>query len=282
VACLLALLGNAPIGMPRVHLLYEIRDDDAPRVWEQQVHEDQPRRSSRLIDEKQLESLVAGVDGIGAESASKVSRALRWYRSALTTDDLLERFTMVWAGLECLNRLLIDLLGLPINEESPCPHCGKPIQRPSANGVHGWIEKTQGSDTRQKARRLRTQLQHGTGDFQEAATAVDEVGPKVERALVLAILTLIKVDISPPPEPLAPELMFLAKLTGQLRGPVEAALTGSSGHPHISGDLVVKGSKNSGPDNGEVEFEYAMPGEKVLPGGVILDVKEIHVVREPL
>jgi len=84
---------------------------------------------------------------------------------------------------------------------------------------------------------------------------------------VLAILALIKVDISPPPEPLAPELMFLAKLTGQLRGPVEAALIGSSGHPHISADLVVNGSKNSGPDNGEVEFEYAMPGEKVLPGG---------------
>jgi hypothetical protein len=282
VACLLALAGNAPIGLPQVFLLYEIRDDEAPRVWEQQVHEDEPRRSSRLVDESHLKALYAGLDSVGAEAAAKISRALRWYRSALATDDLLERFTMVWAGLECLNRLLIDHLGLPINEESPCPHCGQPIQRPSANGVHGWIESAQGSDVRRKARKLRTQLQHGTGDIGEAAVAVDEVGAKVERALVLAILELLKVNLVPPPEALAPQVIFLAKVTGALKGPVEKALRGSPGHPHISGALVVKGSKNSGPDHGSVEFEYALPGDKVVPEGVTIDVNEIQAINEPL
>jgi hypothetical protein len=214
------------------------------------------------------------------EAALKIGLALRWYRSAVSTDELLERFTMVWAGLETLNVLLTEKQGLKHYEESPCPKCGHPIKRPSASGVHGWIEASQGAEVRRKARKLRTALAHGLGTVSEAAALVEEVGGKVERALVEAILALTGVDMNPPLEPLAPDLAFIAKLSGTLSGPVETRIADLPAHPHVEGDLKVKGSHNTGPDGGIAELDYELPGEKVVPEGVTLTVNQVEVPHE--
>jgi hypothetical protein len=280
LACLFALAGNAPVGLPLVYLIYEVRGDQAERGWEQRFHVENVGLASRLVEPGAVVALVEGINGMDPEDAAKVATALRWYRSALGTDDLLERFSMVWAGLETLNVLLQIRLSLVRNELSACPHCGEPIPRPSASGVHTWIETSQGVEVRRKARKLRTALAHGLGTIGQAVALVDEVGGPVERALVEAILELIGTKLNPPRVPLAPEVMFLARITGTLVGPVEEHISSSESHPHVSGELHVKASRNTGPDGGGVELEYELPGEKVVPNGVTLTVTQVEVPQE--
>jgi hypothetical protein len=118
------------------------------------------------------------------------------------------------------------------------------------------------------------------GTIGQAAAIVEEVGGPVERALVEAILELTGTKLDPPRIPLAPEVMFVARITGTLVGPVEARITNSEAHPHVTGELLVKASHNTGPDDGGVELEYELPGEKVVPSGVTLTVKQVEVPRE--
>lgn len=280
VVCLFSLVANAPVSLPLVYLAYEIRDDEAERMWEQRFHVERVGLASRLVNLDSVRALLDGIAGMDVEAAVKLGAALRWYRTAVATDDLLERFTMVWAGLETLNVLLQDRLHLNRYEESACPNCGHLIKRPSASGVHGWIEAKQGIDVRRKARKLRTALAHGIGTIADAATLVAEVGGKVERALVEAVLELTGAHLEPPEEPLAPDLVFVARLKGTLSGPVETAIVDEPAHPHVNGELMVKGSHNSGPDGGTVELDYELPGEKVVPKGVTLTVKQVEVPQE--
>lgn len=117
------------------------------------------------FDHDELRPLI---EAILNENSPRLYRAARWYRKGLSEEDALERFSCYWLGLECLNKLLIDLLG-EIPDLRNCLVCGAVYEAPTVKGVRSLFVKRSpnGLEDFKACRNLRVDIQHGSGNLVE-------------------------------------------------------------------------------------------------------------------
>jgi hypothetical protein len=139
LAALFALIGAAPVHLPRVDRVHEIRPDESEREFRQFIEDDLGLRPTRRVPKGAPAEVFHKLLELPPDVYQRLSRALRWYQGALTTDDVLDRFSQIWTAFETLNPVLAKHLNVPLFEETACPKCGQAIKRPVAGGAYGWI-----------------------------------------------------------------------------------------------------------------------------------------------
>lgn len=123
------------------------------------------------FDHEKLQPLIEAILNV---NTSRLNRATRWYRKGLSEEDALERFSCYWLGLECLNKLLIDLLG-EIPDLRNCPECGAVYEAPTVKGVRSLFvqHSPNGLEDFKACRNLRVDIQHGGGNLAEIIKRCD-------------------------------------------------------------------------------------------------------------
>lgn len=277
---IVALAGNGPVHRPRLLLTYEIRADEAPREFEQFFHDDIGVRETRKVTPERLNDLVVAIDRTPKKTQDRLKRALRQHRLGLLEDDPLERFILVMTAFEALNPLFAELLGVPNQREEQCPHCGGAITRPSAAGIYTWLTQVCDAETSDTARAIRNGYVHGYRDMDELATMAAGIVTKVEAALVAALGELMSVEkLEGQPAPLPPRIPFEVAIRGTLSGLVEESVSEVGVHPHLLGGVIVKSSKNVGPDGDAVQLDLQLNAKVQLPPRVNLSLSGFTTPR---
>lgn len=65
-----------------------------------------PKVSARAVDKEILRRCSEKITGLEESNNNRVTRAMHWFRLATRYEDLLERFTSLWIGLETMNLTL--------------------------------------------------------------------------------------------------------------------------------------------------------------------------------
>jgi hypothetical protein len=286
LAAIFGLIGAAPVHLPRFHLVHEIGPDESEREFQQFIEDDLGLRPTRRIPKGAPVEVFQKLFELQPDSYKRLSRALRWYRGALTTDDVLDRFTQMWAAFETLNPVLGKHLGVPMFEEAKCPKCGEAIKRPVAGGAYGWIEHELGREVAGKTRRLRNGLLHGYEDLDKLAAIAREILPGLERALSTAIGELLGLgdEVKRLIGAYAPaaEKPYSAVLVGVVSGPVEKMFSETGDLPHFEGRTVIIDSRNTGPEEQErIKATLSFEGPTKAPAGTSIRLTGVGLPTEP-
>jgi hypothetical protein len=280
------LIGAAPVYLPRFHLVHEVGPDQSEREFHQFIEDDLGLRPTRRIPMDAPLEVFQKLFELPPDSYKRLSRALRWYRGAVTIDDVLDRFSQIWAAFETLNPVLGKHLDVPLFEEAKCPRCGEAIKRPVAGGAYSWIEHALGRETAAKIRRLRNGLLHGYDDLDKLAAVAREILPDLERALSAAIGELL--DLGDEVKRLigahspAADRPYSAVLVGVMSGPVEKMFAETGELPHFEGRTVIIDSRNTGPDEQErIKATLSFEGPAKAPVGTTIRLIGVGLPTEP-
>jgi len=204
VLSLLVLQTNATVGSTELLHGQETTAgaDSAEYLHVEQMRGDLYKRQV-AFDHDELQRLISGV--LGTDASPRIGRATRWYRKGLTEEDSLDRFASYWLGLECLNKLLMDLLGEDA-EMRNCKSCGFAYEVPTAKGIRSLFDKYSPSRERdfKRCRNLRVDLQHGSADLTEVIKHAEECAELCRAMLRTALYLLLGFPVSeavPGPEP---------------------------------------------------------------------------------
>ena len=286
LAAVFGLVGVAPVHLPRFHLVHEIGPDESEREFRQFIEDDLGLRPTRRIPKGAPAEVFKKLFELPPDSYKRLSRALRWYRGALTTDDVLDRFSQIWAAFETLNPALGKHLNVPLFEEAKCPKCGGAIRRPVAGGAYAWIEHELGREVTASTRRLRNGLLHGFEDLDKLAAIAREILPGLERALSAAIGELLGLsdEVKRLIGTFAPasEKPYSAVLVGVLSGPVERMFSETGDLPHFEGRTVIMDSRNTGPEEQErIKATLSFEGPTKAPPGTSIRLIGVRLPTEP-
>ena len=137
--------------------------------------------SVRPINDSDLVEATKRLSGLSEDDNNSLFRAMHWYRLALQSGDVLERFALLWIGLESINCLLRGHYGLEI-EYSHCQECGH-RGVPTLNGVRKlWSDaKTEVSWKRVLGQRAGTL--HGFDALKDIVPEAKFMVPLLERVL---------------------------------------------------------------------------------------------------
>jgi hypothetical protein len=167
------------------------------------------RHSTRVVNKGSLSKCVTAISALPESDNSSIFRAMHWYRLALQSTDMMERYTSLWIGLETINPLLRQHYGLEI-EYSQCK-CGRK-KAPTLNGVRELMNELEegGSLWREKTG-LRAGVIHGYRAFKEITPEVRIMVPVLEQALekgLNLILGLDKLERSKPANLANPQVAY--------------------------------------------------------------------------
>lgn len=286
LAAVFGLIGVAPVHLPRFHLVHEIGPDESEREFHQFIEDDLGLRPTRRIPKSAPVEAFKKLFERPPDSYKRLSRALRWYRGALTTDDVLDRFSQIWAAFETLNPMLGKHLNVPLFEETKCPKCSEAIRRPVAGGAYAWIEHELGREVTASTRQLRNGLLHGFEDLDKLAAIAREILPGLERALSAAIGELVGLsdEVKRLIGTFAPaaEKPYSAVLVGVLAGPVERMFSETGELPHFEGRTVIIDSRNTGPEEQErIKATVSFEGPAKAPAGTSIRLIGVGLPTEP-
>jgi hypothetical protein len=125
--------------------------------------------------------------------ADRVARAGRWYRQGTIKIDLYDRFSSYWIGLEAVNHVLQDALGIVENSER-CTTCGyKPM--PTMSGVKEFVKRNFDAtgELYKSLRRQRVKIMHSTTALGSISDQVQELTPRLGNVLLASIYFLCGV-----------------------------------------------------------------------------------------
>jgi hypothetical protein len=147
-------------------------------------------QARRPIDTRSVEALLRR----NPTADSRVARALRWYRAALSKGDPFDAFTLFWMGLENLNEPLMERVG-ELPEERNCASCGAPYVVPTNRGVRALFAQYSagGTEDFRRCRNLRVDLLHGHGALDEAAEIVEECAETCRKLVRIGVNLLLGV-----------------------------------------------------------------------------------------
>jgi len=137
--------------------------------------------SVRSINDGDLVEATKHLNGLSEDDDNSLFRAMHWYRLALQSGDVLERFTLLWIGLESINRLLRGHFGLEI-EYSHCQECGH-RGVPTLNGVRKLWSDAKREVSWKRVRDLRTGTLHGFNALKDIVPEAKLITPLLEKVL---------------------------------------------------------------------------------------------------
>jgi hypothetical protein len=245
MASLLSYLANGPVSEPRLVLIHEVADDDAPREYHYFLADPLNLRSTTRVGTTAINDLVAKLEILDPAVRDRVERAMHWHAVALDLDDRLERVQAILTGFEALNPLLAKQLAVDPFEIRRCPSCGAESKAPVASGVHAWLRQECGEDHMRKTRDLRNGLLHGYRPMAELYPLAGAVLPALEPALMKAIAVCSDASDTYhliPSAPLVPSLPFSMALHGTCLGPVEATYFANGALPEFAPRTQIKSS----------------------------------------
>lgn len=158
-------------------------------------------RSARVVDKAELKRCTTSISKLSESDNNAVLRAMHWYRLALQSKDVLERFTSLWIGLETINSILRDHYGLEM-EYAKCAKCGHE-STPILNGVKRLLSAVSG-ETRiwRRVRKLRAGTIHGFRALMEITPESKKLVPLLETALGNGLNLILGLKQSSVNEPL--------------------------------------------------------------------------------
>jgi len=142
IASFITFTNGAGLPLLQEELGYEVTEGVSARDFMQVTKMPLVMPSQRNFS---IETFVAAVrsyfDISDQNRRERVGRALRWYRNGVISSDTFEKFTSFWLGLESLNPILQDMLGV-LDDPTYCPHCGRSfVSTPTMSGVRKFVEE---------------------------------------------------------------------------------------------------------------------------------------------
>jgi hypothetical protein len=194
IAVILSFIANATISEPIIELGYDITETAESTEFIQYMYMNgEVLKQKRAINQTLFDTL--GII-IMKNDNKRVARAIRWYRMGLHEKDPIDRFMYFWIGLECLNTLLIEELGVS-PETDTCKNCGSTYYKSNTTiGIKAlflayYKAKSFGFN---KCNRLRNELLHGYGELEDAMGIADKCANSCSKMLLEGLFLLLKVD----------------------------------------------------------------------------------------
>lgn len=157
-----------------------------------------------LLNERNIVPINKKIFGEIFEKSNKTSderiiRAISWLRKGYFEEKHIDKFIAFWTGLEAINELLDDFYKISDEERRfHCPHCGKSLFYITAGVEKLFIDELKLSKKQfDEIRRTRGKLLHGGGHLDNNfAQKIEEYNPTVQKALILGIGKLLRMDLS--------------------------------------------------------------------------------------
>ncbi len=186
------------VGLPpaKVWLAYDVSPQKEGRDFIQFFDPPHSQVSKGLVDLGAFSDVLQALGSLDVEDrATRLAKALRWYRLAARELDPLDRFSYYWLGLESLNPLLMEEVGGTRSTQT-CPNCGHKWDLPDSGGVKALCIRDfeDGEELFRRLRHFRVSLQHGFGDIEEMYGEAEERAGQVRDILASAMLTLLHLD----------------------------------------------------------------------------------------
>lgn len=193
ISVILSFITNATISEPIIELGYEISDIAENTEFIQYLYMNgEALKQKRTMNQSLFDNLGILIMKNGSK---RISRAIRWYRMGLHEKDPIDRFMYFWIGLECLNKLLIEELGVS-PEIGSCKKCGTTyIKSNTTIGIRSLFSTYQNKESYgfKKCSDLRNKLQPGYGDLEDAIEVVDKCAESSRQMLLKGIFLLLKL-----------------------------------------------------------------------------------------
>lgn len=219
----------------------DVSPDVTSREFVQQLPAASELRPRRKFDPATFVPLFDHLNAVPEQSASRVFRAVRWYRKALLEDELFDQFSNLWTGLEVINELIKQRHNLPIDRPvRSCPACNAPVVLTPTNTGIEWLITELAKEPRaawKKAQKVRNGLSHGFEDLGTLTLQVKAIVPILRRALLLGILELLNVPeelrSSFVREPLAKAVPPFVKVQALIHGVSAGDILSEKSDPHF-------------------------------------------------
>jgi hypothetical protein len=150
--------------------------------------------SAREIGREHLKESSKAISTLDKVDNNRVLRAMHWFRLAIKSKDVLERFTSLWIGLETINLTLCKHYNLEI-EYSIC-ECGRK-KAPKLNGVKRLFDEINGGKSNwRKITKLRAGTIHGFQPLHVIVPQLKEKIPILEQALHQGLALILGMEFT--------------------------------------------------------------------------------------
>lgn len=145
---------------------------------------------SRVVDDEVLRQFGEAWNRFVTEPADRdtIMRALWHYRKAIGLVDLVEEFTELWMGLECLNRLIVKRHGLATTFVARhCDNCGAPMRVAGSSAGITYALTTLAkcsTDQAKRIREIRKQFQHGLSGAHKSVAELPALVPLMRTGII--------------------------------------------------------------------------------------------------
>ena len=145
--------------------------------------------SIQSFNDKDLRLGITSINKFDDKDINRILRSMHWYRLALKSQDVLERFTSLWIGLETINPLLREHFGLDI-EYRECK-CGHKLHQ-TLNGFMYLIQEISNDDVKWgQLRGLRSGTLHGYQALENIVSDLQEQVPFLAKTLGIGLNLLL-------------------------------------------------------------------------------------------
>ncbi len=182
IVSLLSYLSAAGLPQLQINKIYDVTPGKKKGKFIQN-HYGVPMKtwSVQSVGDKELRLGITSINKFDDKDINRIFRAMHWYRLALQSEDVLERFTSLWIGLETLNPLLRNHFGLDV-EYRECD-CGRRLHQ-TLNGFKHLLQEVTNDENRWKQLRgLRTGTLHGYRALKDIVSDLRENVPFLENTL---------------------------------------------------------------------------------------------------
>jgi len=267
----LAFTTGVALSIPNEVLAYEITPSITEREFLQVFYNPANLTlSRRIIDQDFLKRLIEQFSKQGNESNRNMARALRWYRMATLTIDPFDKFGCFWTGLEALNPLLREKLGVTKEiKKIRCKNCGCeiPLEKQTVSGIKRFVsENMQNPELFKRLSAFRVYIVHSIRELSKMGEEAKELTPKLTEVLFRAICFVLdfKDWNSRKVSETLENITFRLEFEGNLIGDYSGGLGYDGNDPHIV--LNQSSVKVLMDDKGEITFENKLEFiDKIAP-----------------
>lgn len=164
VASFITMVAGVGMPIPQPMLCFGISDTTKEHDFMQffdNIRFNNPSRK-RLPPNQLLDAMTAFYSLKDSAVASRVARAVRWYRLGTGVPEPFERFNAYWIGLEALNGMLQEKLDVT-DDKATCPECGHEwIATPTVSGIREFCKRhvEDGTNLYRRMHDLRINVMH--------------------------------------------------------------------------------------------------------------------------
>lgn len=285
IMSLMTLVTGVGIPVVRRELGYEVTPGKSERAFIQFFHDLRVKpQSRRELDHTVHTKIIDKTLGIDRNWADRIFRAVRWYRSGVSSRDVFDRFACFWIGLEALNPLFQEKLNVK-DDTTSCPECGhtwSPV--PTVSGIRIFVKNhiRDGDKLYRKIRSLRIHIFHSRKSLYNIIGDVKDLSPKLGKILVSAILFLLEYEDweTLPKDVITNIFPIKTALIGKLIGGDPRQLGPHGKHPHLEITKIQPRSRKK--EDGTMTYDIKAVGIARLSKNVKLSIYETRVYGEEI